>query len=340
VSLRTRDVAVWLASAACVVACSSSSGSPATFVPEAGMPDANAGDAIGPRDSGVDVAPKLDGGPIETGLMRLFELHGRLPAGADAGDTPVVVLDARVSFHGSVTHDYDDRASGLGCIADHYVAATHPAPTDGDAGSLRITGYAGGAMLDGKPAAQPIVGVRGANGYYWTIFPSGDSGAMAPFPSTASPLGPGPVTFGTAAGASFGAVLAATSPPSAALTVTEDLRALPFGSGSVTLHPSCAGGCGGGHAVVRVLATSSTDTVTAWPFTRVGILECELDTPAPIVLPAAAVAAMLASDPALDTATTSVALVSSTPTQALDPSGNVLQVATGRGVFGMTPLGG
>lgn len=301
--------------ALCAYACACSSGS---------------GGSTAGGDAGPSVDATMDAGPTAAATMQLLELRGKLSSGA------ATVLDGRVSFHEHAAHDYDDRAAS-GCVADHFVASSHPMPKDGDAGTLRITGYAGGTLTDGHPAAQPIVGFLAPTGLYQCIFPAGDGVVMAPFAASASPLGAGPISYATAAGASFGAVLVDATPPAGTVAVQEDLGALKLTPGSaMTLHVSCSGGCGAGPLAVRIAATSSTDTTAAWPYGRLGLVDCEVPAGATTVtVPGAAVAAMLASDGALDTITTSVATLGAT-VDGKDDQGNVLRAATGRGVFGVS----
>lgn len=292
-------------------------------------------DAGAPTDAAVESGP-VEAGASPTAVMRLLELT-QSPL-ADGG-TPVTVLDARVAFGGAVAHDYDDRTGRLGCFADHYVASSKPAPADGDAGSVSISGFAGGTLLDGHPAASPIAGTRSAGGYYQSLFPGGDGAAMAPFPAGASPLGAGPIVFTTGGGAQLGAVTASSTPTTGAIAVTENLNTVTYTAGSnltLDLH-GCVGACVTARVTLQVVATSSTDTVTTWPYSRVGRISCDLKVGGSslVSIPTGAIAAMLASDAALDTFTTSIALLPGAPAIAHDANGNVVIADTGRGAFGI-----
>jgi hypothetical protein len=163
---------------------------------------------------------------------------------------------------------------------------------------------------------------------------------MAPFAAGASPLGGGPIALGTGAGADFGAVLGTVTPLTSDLTVTESLAGLAYAATSdTTLHASCTGGCGSSRIYVRVLATSSTDTLTSWPYSRAGLLECELAaSTSPVVVPKGAIAAKLASDTALDTAITSIVLLAASPFTGRDSAGDVLTADAGHGVYGVSHL--
>jgi hypothetical protein len=164
---------------------------------------------------------------------------------------------------------------------------------------------------------------------------------MALFPAGASPLGAGPIVFTTGAGADFGAATASSTPTSGTLGVIQDLTKLtydPTADTNLAVENCAAIGCSGAPVTLQVIATSSTDTVTTWPYSRVGRISCNARADVSLVaFPAAAIKAMLASDAALDTFTTSVALTTpAAPTTARDAKGNTLSVDTGRGVFGIS----
>ncbi|HXN30479.1 MAG TPA: hypothetical protein VN894_01400, partial [Polyangiaceae bacterium] len=196
-----------------------------------------------------------DAGSVELGVMRLFELAGTVPA--EGGPSAVKVLEAAAAFHVAMPDDYDDRQSGIGCTADHYDAITKPAPTDADAGWLRMSGFTGGMLLAGGQAGQPIVCMRAA-GYYRCAYPTGAITSEAFFSATASPLGPGPITFALNGAADFGARAVSGSPIGSA-TTAEDLTAVHYSSSADTIfHVSCADSCTPGRIAINLTARQAS----------------------------------------------------------------------------------
>ena len=295
-------------------------------------------------DSPFDAPVASEGGDgpsvVVTGGMGLFEIAGMLTTSPDAGPVAGVVLQARASFHAPLTHDFDDRTGGLGCFADHFDATTKPAPTDDDAGLLRVSGYVGGASLTSGSIAQPVSCTRGANGFYACAFPSGASTTSVLFPPSASPLGAGAITFGTNGGANFGAVQT-TATPLGSLAVTEDLTSIHYlPTADATIGVTCTS-CASARVAVRLEAYPAADASVGWPYSTVGIVDCVFENggavTAPVTVPAAAVSAMFATDAAIDTVKTTVTTLPSMPGTSTDQSGNPLSVNVGRGVFGIAP---
>jgi hypothetical protein len=272
----------------------------------------------------------------ELGRMSLLQLGG-LIAAADGGSTPAILLVASASFQPvTVVHDFDDRVGELGCFADHYDTTTRPAPADGAAGSLRMTGYTGGQPLTGTSVGQPIVCVQDAAGYYGCIFPSGAATSTVPFPAGSNPLGAGPITFGSNAGADFGAAQVSDQ-PDGTLTVTDALGSIHYTAAQdTTLHLGCTG-CASSRVAVRLEAFPSADASAGWPYTSVGIVDCVLAGGTTVVVPSGAIAAMFSSDTALDTVRTQVVRLPAQPASTSDPAGDTLRVEVGSGVFGVAP---
>jgi len=280
-----------------------------------------------------DSAATCDGGDVVVGTMHLFELAGTVPS--DSGPSAVTQLDAAAAFHVAVPDDYDDRQGGIGCTADHYDATAKPAPTDADAGWLRMSGFAGGTLLAGGQAAQPIVCSRSAN-YYGCAYPTGTTVSGAFFPDTDSPLGPGPVTFALPGAPDFGARAVSGSPPSGTATTAEDLNAIHYSSSVDTIfHVSCSESCTAGRIAVNLMARQASTANVGWPYPSVGIVRCVFAAAASIAIPHAATAAMFAEDSALDTVLTAVALLPTAPLTATDAMGNQLVAEVGRGTFGV-----
>jgi hypothetical protein len=267
--------------------------------------------------------------PRVAGSMSLVELAGTQPSAT--GPQPIVLLDARASFHPlALAHAYDDRAGGaLGCVADHFDAA-HPAPADGDAGSLRMSGFAGGTLLDGSHAANPIVCARFSDNVYSCIYPTGAIVARAPMSAPASPLGGGAITFATGAGADFGAQEVSGS-AGGTLALAEDLASLRFAAGDTLLHPSCPAACPGARVAVRLTARASSGAAAF------GTSYCVYAMNQELKVPIAATAAMLANDASLDTIDSEVALLAAAPLTASDDRGNPLTAELGRGLFASAP---
>ncbi|HZU81899.1 MAG TPA: hypothetical protein VE987_03235 [Polyangiaceae bacterium] len=299
-----------------------------------GAVDASAEGASGDGASSCSDGAACDSAGAAFGDMRLLELTGT--AIGDAGSVAVVELDAFVAFHADGPHDYDDRNGSLGCTADHYDATTRPAPFDADAGWVRMSGFSGGALLSGEQAAQPIVCMRAA-GRYGCAYPTGTTVTGAFFAATSSPLGAGPVTFALNGGADFGTAVASDSPLGAA-TTQEDLSAIRYDTAADTvLHVSCSGGCTPGRIAVELTARRASSVDAGFPYSSVGVVRCVLAPATSLSVPRQAVAAMFASDAALDSVVTSVALLPPAPATATDSRGNLLVADVGRGVFGVAP---
>jgi hypothetical protein len=306
-----------------------------------GLVDGGSGDE-GSVESGFTKEGAADGpcSPDATcslrvsGVARLLELSGTVAS--PGGSLAVKELDAFVSFQAFVKHDYDDRQGSLGCFADHYQATAQPAPVDVDAGWLRISGFTEGPLLSGAQAAQPIQCVR-VGGYYSCTYPSGTVASSAPLDPTANPLKPGPITFATNGGADFRA-LASTGAAAGTLTVGEDLSVIRYSvTADTILHISCTDSCASGRIGVNLTALQSSTTDAGWPYPSVGILRCVFAGATVITLSHAAVAAMFATDTALDNVLTTVAFLPAEPIRGADSVGNVFIADVGRGVFGTSP---
>jgi hypothetical protein len=269
----------------------------------------------GSPDASVD-AGSPDAGALAT--MSLFQTSGMLAS------LPVVLLEARVSIEGPRAHAYDDGR----CTADHFDAA-HPEPAAGDAAWLRIAGFAGGTLLDGGHAGQPVVCMPNA-GVYGCAFPAGalvSGPPFATFPASSQPLGAGPVLFATGGGADFGAA-AVTSTPEADLALQEDLSNVHWET-QRTLHPTCADGCAGTRVDVELLAVGPS--AASW-----GVLRCTLPYTAELTLPAAGISAMFGGDRSLDRVRATVVRLSAAEAVSRDLVGRALVGRTGRGAFGIT----
>jgi hypothetical protein len=276
-----------------------------------------------------------DAAPSVIGSMGLFQVAGIAMSG-DAGPVSAVLLEARVSFHAPLVHAFDNRTSGVGCVADHYDATTKPVPTDDDAGLLRMSGYVGGSSLTNGSIAQPVSCTRGATGFYGCSFPGGQATGSVLFPPSAAPLGASAITFGTNGGGDFGAA-GATATSSGSVSVTEDLTSIHYvTTADATLDLTCTS-CAASRIAVRLEAYPSTSAAAGFPYSSVGIVECVVANTAQATVPAGAIAAMFASDAALDTVRTSVTTLPSMPGVSADPLGNPLYVDVGVGVFGIAP---
>lgn len=202
--------------------------SPPPPAPDSGTPDA------GPADAGPP--------PAMTATMALFATTG-----ADAGQR----LEAFVSVHAAVTHDYDDGT----CFADHV------RPKDADAAWLRISGY--------TAPGQPIVCMNEDGGYVCRL-PSGAEVTGPPWVASASdPLGSGTILFATGGGADVGPATVSGS-ATQTLSVQEDLSTLP-----TTLHVSCSDGCAGARVLVKLRGEG-------------GSVDCDFPFAAALTLPAGA----------------------------------------------------
>ena len=266
--------------------------------------------------------------------MRLFELAGTV-ASAN-GPSAVKVLEAKASFHVHTPDDYDGRQVGTDCTADHYDAMTNPAPRDADAGWLRMSGFVGGGLLNGGLAAQPIVCMR-SSGYYSCAYPSGAIASEAFFAATASPLGPGPVTFALNGAADFGARALTGTPIGTAMT-DEDLTAIHYSSSvDAVFHITCVDSCSPGRIGVTLVARQASMADMGWPYRSVGTVDCVFAPASSVVVPHEAIAAMFAHDTTLDSVVTSVVLLPPVPLTTSDSMGNTLTADVGRGTFGVAP---
>jgi hypothetical protein len=310
-------------------ACSSSS-SPSE-ARDAG-PDATAdADAAALPDTGSADAP-ADGGaegsaPSVAGTMTLYELAGA------ASET----LALSVAFHAPAPHDYDDRAGGLGCTADHYDAVVKPVAADVNVGFLRVSGFNGGRTLAGQPADNPI-GCLVTSEYYACSYPVGESAFAAAFAPDASPLGPGPIALAGNGGSGVGALYVSGSPDVGTLAVAEDLTTAKFDpTQDAVLHPTCSTACPSARFAVELTAFASSSSDAGWPYPSVGVVRCVFASASTVTVPHGAIAAALASDTRLDAVDTVVARLPQAPLTAHDPYGNVLTAEVGRGVFGTAP---
>lgn len=262
-------------------------------------------------------------------MMTLYELA------SDAA----TALALSVSFHAAAAHDYDDRAGGLGCTADHYEAADKPAPADANAGLLRVSGFAGGTFSSGglgALAANPIGCIR-QQSYYDCTYPDGASAFDAVFVAYVSPLGPGPIAFGGNGGPDFGAFYISGSPDPGTLTVAEDLAALTVNpTQDLALHPTCSPACPSSRTAIELTAMAASSADAGRPYPRLGVVRCVFSSSASIAVPHAAIAAALASDTSLSSITTAVVRLPQTELQSHDLQGNVIAADVGRGVFGTT----
>ncbi|MGA7123723.1 MAG: hypothetical protein WBY94_26700 [Polyangiaceae bacterium] len=331
-----------------VVACSSRSSNAGADAGEAEARAPVSDSSVGPAasDANTEVAVADDDGSCESGgacdsavgnqvlgAMRLFELAGSIAT--DSGPSAVTQLDAAASFHVAVPDDYDDRQAGIGCTADHYDATTKPAPADADAGWLRMSGFAGGTLLAGGPAAQPIICAR-TGGYYQCTYPTETPVSGAFFADT-DPLGPGPITFASPGAADFGARAVSGSPIGTA-TTAEDLNAVHYSSSVDTiLHVACSNSCATGRIAVNLTAEQASTANLGWPYSSVGIVRCVFAAAASVAIPHAAIAAMFAQDAALDVVLTAVVLLPTAPLTTTDAMGNRLVAEVGRGTFGAAP---
>jgi hypothetical protein len=266
--------------------------------------------------------------------MGLVELQGI--ATIDGGPATVTAMDAWASFAVERTHNYDDRTNGLGCFADHYDAITNPLPPDKDAAILRMSGYAGGTLLSGESAGQPIVCMT-QSGFYQCIYPSNaPANLSSAFAVTADPLGSGPVTFDTGSGADFGATFVQGS-PGPTLALPEDLNSIQYRTGqSTTLHVTCHQGCASSNVSIRLEALAHATEGSDFPYPSLGTVRCTLPASAPLTLPSGALSAMYAGDARLDTVVSEAFLEGSQQLTATDAEGNPLSVETGRGLFGVS----
>ncbi len=339
----------WL-SLVVTAACSSQGPSEAADAGDARAGAPLSDDSAGPADASdanIEVPVMEDDGACESGVacdsdngnevvgaMRLFELTGNVAT--DSGLSAVTQLEAAASFHVAVPDDYDDRQAGIGCTADHYDATTKPAPTDADAGWLRISGFSGGTLRNGAPAGQPIICAR-SGGYYQCAYPTETAVSGALFAAAAEPLGPGPITFASPGAADFGARAVSGSPIGTA-TTTEDLDAIHYSSSTDTLlHLACSNSCTAGRIAVNLIAEHASPADVGWPYASVGIVRCVFAAAASVAIPHAAIGAMFAQDPALDVVLTSVALLPTEPLTTTDVMGNRLVAEVGRGTFGIAP---
>jgi hypothetical protein len=309
----------------------------ALFVSAAACSGDGAGRAAGDGggDSKCEAGAACDGGAPTAGAMHLYELRGIDPA-LDGGAS-VTTLDAFAAFHPDLPHDYDDRRSGVGCVADHYDAVVHPAPLDGDAGFLlRIAGFAGGTMLGGTTAGEPIVCGR-TNGRYVCTYADGTPVAGGDFAPAVDPLGPGPIAFAWNGGADFGPGSVNAS-PSDSLVTSEDLGSIRYATNTdTTLHLTCSNRCDAGRIAVDLTARAAASAGGGWPYPSVGIVRCVFAGSAAVTVPRGAVAAMFASDSSLDSVVSSVVFLPASPTTTSDSAGRSLVAEVGRGVFGVAP---
>jgi hypothetical protein len=161
--------------------------------------------------------------------------------------------------------------------------------------------------------------------------------SQAPSSAADSPLGPGPITFGTSVGADFGALSLQRS-PDGSLSTTEDLSTLTYAATKdLVLHVTCSPACTGSRISVEVTALQSSTETGGWPYPSVGLIRCVLPAAPTVTIPSQAVAAMLATDTRFDTIVTRVARLATTATTERDVDGNPIVVETGRGVFGRAP---
>jgi hypothetical protein len=296
--------------------------------------DAEAQAQLAGDDASCDSRAMCDAGTVVLGAMRLFELSGTAPS--TAGPSAVKVLEAAAAFHAATPGDYDDRQADIGCTADHYDATARPAPADADAGWLRMSGFTGGALLAGGQAGQPIVCTRTA-GYYRCAYPTGTIASDGFFSASASPLGPGPITFALNGAADFGARAVSGSPVGTA-TTAEDLTAVHYSaSADAVFHVSCADSCTPGRIAVDLVARQVSTASVGWPYPSVGIVRCVFAPATSIAIPHGAIAAMFAEDTTLDSVVTSVALLPMEPLVTSDAMGNRLIAEVGRGTFGVAP---
>jgi hypothetical protein len=183
--------------------------SPPPPPPDAGTPDGGTPDAGAPDSGQVPM----------TATMGLFATIG-----PDAGQR----LEAFVSVHAAITHDYDDGT----CTADRV------RPKDADAAWLRMSGY--------TAPGQPIVCMNEDGGYVCRL-PSGAEVTGPPWlASTSDPLGTGTILFATGGGADVGPATVSGS-ATQTLSVQEDLSTLP-----PTFHVSCTDGCPSSRVLVKL----------------------------------------------------------------------------------------
>jgi hypothetical protein len=265
--------------------------------------------------------------PLISGAVTFYELAG--------GQSTALALS--VSFHASAPHDYDDRQGDFGCAADHYDALSKPAPSDANAGLLRVSGFVGGKTLSGDLAANPIGCVRPST-YYACTYPAGESAFAAVFAPSAGPLGAGPIAFAGNGGPDFGAFYASGSPDDGTLTVAEDLTTIRYDPTQDTvLHATCSSPCPSAPIALELTAIGSASAGSPWPYASVGIVRCIFPPAAPVAVPHGAVAAALASDARLDSIRTVVARLAHDSLSTRDLHGNVVTATIGRGVFGTAP---
>jgi hypothetical protein len=306
-------------------ACSASS--PATGAHDAGLDATANGDATGPApDAAADGA--ADGSaPSVAGTMTLYELAGA------ASET----LALAVSFRAPAPHDYDDRAGGLGCTADHYDSPAKPVPPDVNVGFLRVSGFAGGRTLAGQPADNPI-GCLVTGTTYACTYPAGQSALSAAFALDAGALGPGPIAFAGNGGSGVGALYVAGAPDDGTLAVAEDLTTVRYAPAQdATLHPTCSSACPTARFAVELTAFSASSADAGWPYPSVGVVRCVFASASVVTVPKGAIAAALASDTSLDSIDTAVVRLPAASLVAYDHSGNVLTAEVGRGVSGTAP---
>jgi hypothetical protein len=317
---------VLLCLAMLVPACSASS--PATEARDSGLDATANGDATGPTpEAAAADAPAEGSAPSVAGTMTLYELA------APSSET----LALAVSFRAPAPHDYDDRAGGLGCTADHYDSASKPMPPDVNAGFLRVSGFTGGRTLAGQPADNPI-GCLVTGTDYACSYPAGQSALAAAFALDAGALGPGPIAFAGNGGNGVGALYVAGSPDDGTLAVAEDLTTIAYAPAKdAVLHPTCSSACPSARFAVELTAFSASSADAGWPYPSVGVVRCVLAPASAVTIPHGAIAAALASDTSLDSIDTAVVRLPQSPLVAHDHGGNVLTAEVGRGVSGTAP---
>jgi hypothetical protein len=268
------------------------------------------------------------------GVASLFEVKGSVQS--QFGTVKVTLLAPIVSFQKeNVTHDFDGRADGLGCVADHFNVNNDPPPPEGDAGTITITGYAGGSLLPSGTAGSTMVCTRN-NGTYSCAYQGGGTVATQPFGESASPLGTGKINFKGSGGTSFGSFDLQHS-STGTLTTSENLSSISYSAAQdKTITYTCTN-CSDSLISVTLIATQNNVQNPSGASDTSGIVSCVFAGGSSFTIPKAAIAAMVGNDSALKSVATTIARMNKTFTTDGDGQGQTIAVNTGRGVFGIAP---